>query len=166
MDTLYSLTDDLRQLIDLAPSIDPEDAQCFLDTLEGVLGARDDKLDGYAAVIDTLKSQVELLDHEEVRIANRKKAVENRIKLMKERMIQSMHATNQTKIQTELHTFSIQKNGGVAPLKISIDVKDIPKEYLKFKPEADNAKIREALEAGTKLDWAAIEERGEQLRIR
>ena len=35
MDTLYSLTDDLRQLIDLAPSIDPEDAQCFLDTLEG-----------------------------------------------------------------------------------------------------------------------------------
>ena len=54
----------------------------------------------------------------------------------------------------------------MAPLKISIDVKDIPKEYLRFKPEADNAKIREALEAGTKLDWAAIEERGEQLRIR
>ena len=104
MDTLYSLTDDLRQLIDLAPSIDPEDAQCFLDTLEGVLGARDDKLDGYAAVIDTLKSQVELLDHEEVRIANRKKAVENRIKLMKERMLESMQTTNQTKIQTDLHT--------------------------------------------------------------
>ena len=163
MDTLYSLTDDLRQLIDLAPSIDPEDAQCFLDTLEGVLGARDDKLDGYAAVIDTLKSQVELLDHEEVRIANRKKAVENRIKLMKERMLESMQTTNQTKIQTDLHTFAIQKNGGKAPLTITGTV---PDDFIKMEPKTDTEKIRTALENGETFDWANLEERGVHLAIR
>ena len=163
MDTLYSLTDDLRQLIDLAPSIDPEDAQCFLDTLEGVLGARDDKLDGYAAVIDTLKSQVELLDHEEVRIANRKHAVENRIKLMKQRMLESMQTTNQTKIQTDLHTFAIQKNGGKAPLTITGTV---PDDYIKMEPKTDTEKIRTALENGEQLDWAHLEERGVHLAIR
>lgn len=163
MDTLYSLTDDLRQLIDLAPSIDPEDAQCFLDTLEGVLGARDDKLDGYAAVIDTLKSQVELLDHEEVRIANRKKAVKNRIKLMKERMLESMQTTNQTKIQTDLHTFAIQKNGGKAPLIITGTV---PDDFIKMEPKTDTEKIRTALENGETFDWAHLEERGVHLAIR
>ena len=163
MDTLYSLTDDLRQLIDLAPSIDPEDAQCFLDTLEGVLGARDDKLDGYAAVIDTLKSQVELLDHEEVRIANRKHAVENRIKLMKQRMLESMQTTNQTKIQTDLHTFAIQKNGGKAPLTITGTV---PDDYIKMEPKTDTEKIRTALENGEQLDWAHLKERGVHLAIR
>ena len=163
MDTLYSLTDDLRQLIDLAPSIDPEDSQVFIDTLEGVIGARDDKLDGYAAVIDTLKNQVELLDHEEVRIANRKKAVENRIKMMKQRMLESMQATNQTKIQTDLHTFAIQKNGGKAPLTITGIV---PDAFLKMEPKTDTEKIREALEKGEQLDWAHLEERGVHLAIR
>ena len=163
MDTLYSLTDDLKRLLELAPSLDPEDAQAFEDTLTGILGARDDKLDGYAVVIRTMEAENELTDHEITRLQNRMKARANRINRMKERMMESMNATGQRKLETELHTIAIQKNGGVQPLTITGEV---PAEYIKQKPITDTDKIREALNRGTKLSFAHLEERGEHLVIK
>jgi hypothetical protein len=78
-----------------------------------------------------------------------------------------MRVTGKTKFKTELFSFNIAKNGGLAPLKIDIPIEEIPAEYFKERTEKDlNGKyIRECLDNGS-IDFAHYEERGESLRIK
>ena len=60
--TLYELTNDYMNLLELAE--DPDiDEQAFLDTLEGIDGALEDKAEGYAKVIRTLEGDAANLEH-------------------------------------------------------------------------------------------------------
>ena len=78
-----------------------------------------------------------------------------------------MEVTGKTKFQTALYSFSIAQNGGVQPVKVDADVKDIPQEYLiPQPPKPDTNAIRKALEEGEVLPFAHLEERGTSLRIR
>lgn len=74
-----------------------------------------------------------------------------------------MEATGNLKLQTEHFKISAVKNGGLQPMKITGDV---PEEYLEYKPQPDNKKIRDALNDGITLDFAHLEERGTHLNIR
>lgn len=77
-----------------------------------------------------------------------------------------MEAIGKTKFSTALYTFSIQKSGGLQPLKIDVDSKEIPEQYLiPQSPKLDTAAIREALKTQN-LYWAHLEERKQTLRIK
>ena len=61
--TLYNLTNDYMNLLELAE--DPDiDEQAFMDTLEGIEGALEDKAEGYAKVIRTLEGDAAACDAE------------------------------------------------------------------------------------------------------
>ena len=60
---------------------------------------------------------------------------------------------------------SIAKNGGKAPIIMTISEDDIPKEYQQCVYRADKEAIRNALENGTELEWAYLGERGEHIKI-
>ena len=78
-----------------------------------------------------------------------------------------MEITGKTKFSTTLYTFSIRKNGGLEPLKIDADIKDIPEQYLTPQPPTINiGAIRKALDEGAILHFAHIEERGTNLSIK
>lgn len=163
MESLYSLTNDFMALMEYADSTDPEDEQVFLDTLDSVISTIDLKMDDYAVVMDHMEERENLIDKEINRLSAMKKAIKDNRKRMTDRLLESMKATDRTKVTTDLHTFSVVKNGGKLPLVIDGNV---PDNYQKIIMEPDKDLIREALDSGEKLDFAHYEERGERLRIK
>lgn len=163
METLMNLTDDYQALMEYADSVDPDDEQVFLDTVEQLVAAIDFKADQYATVIDEIGGRIATVHKQIERLQKLEDALENNKKRMKEALITAMDKTGRTKIHTDLYTFSIQKNGGVLPLVIDGEV---PDSFKKVVLENDNKKIRDALNNGEVLPFAHLGERGRLLSIR
>ena len=171
MDTLMELTEDYQALMEYADSTDPDDQQCFLDTLEGLKGAINLKFDAYHAVMCQVDGQIDVLDREIKLLTARKKAlVENRKRMdgalieVIDRIGDTDKKTGKKYIQTDLHKYSIVNNGGVVPLVV--DEEQVPDAYKKVILETDNQKIRDALEKGEELTFAHLGERGRRLSIK
>lgn len=162
MSKLYELKENWKQVQEMLYE-EEIDEQCILDTLESIEGEIEDKADSYAMIIKEMLSDAEACKQEKIRLENRQKSFENRAKLLKDRLEEVMKETGKTKFKTQLFSFNIQKNGGLAPLWIIEDIKQIPEEYLRKEP--DNTKIRQLLST-QEVEWARLEERGESLRIR
>lgn len=165
MSRLYELKENWRQISDMLYE-EEIDEQCILDTLESIEGEIEDKADSYAIIIKELLADAEACKQEKIRLEERQKSFEAKAKLMKDKLEEVMKETGKTKFKTALFSFSIQKNGGLEPLKIDIKAEKVPFEYYKHtEKELDNTKIRQALVDG-KIDFAHLETRGESLRIR
>ena len=163
--TLYELTNDYMNLLELAE--DPDiDEQAFMDTLEGIDGALEDKAEGYAKVIRTLEGDAAACDAESKRLRNKKQTIENNIKRMKTALQYAMETTGKTKFKTALFSFGIQKN----PAAVVMDeayIENIPERFLiPQDPQIDKKAIKEALKAGEDLEGIAHLESTSSLRIR
>lgn len=163
MESLYHLTNEFLELMEYADSTDPEEEQIFLDTLDGLMGCIDKKVDSYVCVMDHMSAHKDLLNKEIDRLSGMVKALENNEKRMKVALQMAMTAMNKRKIETDYHKISIAKNGGKMPMVITGDV---PDNFMKVIYEPDKDKIRDALENGEALDFAYLEERGEHLIIK
>ncbi len=163
MSTLYEITGDYLRLLEMLEEEESIDPQAFKDTLEGIEGEFEIKADGYARVLKELVAEAGKYDAEIQRMTTRRDSLNNRNKMLKQHLYESMKATGKTKFKTDLFSFGIQKNGGLQPLEILPDV-EIPDKYLHKEP--DNTKIREALKNGAELPFAVLKERGEHLSIR
>ena len=162
MSTLYELTAQMQQLLEMAE--DPDiDEQVLADTMEGIEGEFEDKADGYAKVLAQLGAQQMALDHEIERLSARMKTIERNIKVMKDGLQQSMMVTGKTKFKTSLFSFAIAKN----PASLVIDDEDaVPEAYkVPQPPKIDKKKIKEDLKAGAQLDWCHLTQT-ESLRIK
>ena len=163
MSTLYEITGDYLRLLEMLEEEENIDPQAFKDTLEGIEGEFEIKADGYARVLKELNAEADKYNAEIQHMAARRDSINNRGKMLKQHLYDSMKATGKLKFKTDLFSFGIQKNGGVQPMEILPDV-TIPDEYCRKEP--DNAKIREALKNGAELPFAVLKERGEHLSIR
>lgn len=162
--TLYELTGQYAQLLDMAESGDI-DEQAFQDTLEAMdfTSQIEEKAEGYAKIITMLQGDVNRCKEEEKRIAENRKAIENKIQQMKHRLQEAMEYTGQTQIKTPLFSLSVQNN----PLSVFIpDESAVPESYLVPQPaKVDKKKILNDMKAGAVFDWASITQ-GRSLRIR
>ena len=166
MSALYELTDELLELQSMLEDPDA-DEQVIKDTLEGVNGEYEIKLENYCKVIKNLDGDITAIDAEIERLSKMKKTRKNNIDRLKQYMFDSMKATGNNKIKGNLFTIAIQKNGGKIPVVMDTsDTAVIPDELVRIKEEPDLDKIREALESGVKLEFAHLGERGESLRIK
>ena len=163
MSTLYELTGQYLELLEMLEEDDGTEEQVIRDTLEGIDGELEIKADNYAKIIRELSEEAKKFEAEKKRLEARQTTLENRVKLLKENLFFAMKETGKTKFKTDLFYFGIQKNGGSQPIEIIPDV-PIPAEYCRMEP--NNTKIRKALEAGEDLPFALLLERGEHLRIR
>lgn len=163
MSTLYEITGDYLRLLEMLEEEENIDPQAFADTLEGIEGEFEIKADGYARVLKELAAEAVKYDAEIQRMTARRDSLNNRSKMLKQHLYDSMKATGKLKFKTDLFSFGIQKNGGLQPMEIVPDV-NIPDEYLHKEP--DNTKIREALKNGAELPFAVLKERGDHLSIR
>ena len=163
MSTLYEITGEYCALLDYADSTDSEDEQVFLDTLESITGELEIKADNYAAVITEINATIDKFNAEIKRLTAKKEAMENNVKRMKTALLESMQQMGIPEIQGQHFKLKIQNNGGLKPLKITGDV---PNNYKRIVYEDDKEKIRKDLEAGKKLEFAHLEERGQHLRIK
>ena len=163
--TLYELSNDYMTLLEMAE--DPDvDEQAFMDTLEGIEGALEDKADGYAKVIRNLEADAAACDAESKRLRNKKQTIENNIKRMKSALQFAMRMTGKTKFKTALFTFGIRKN----PASVVIDaanVRDFPEQYIiESEPILDKWALKDALKAGEDLTGLCHLEQSESLSIR
>lgn len=163
MSTLYELSGEFQQLLEMLQDCDELEEQVLKDTLEGIDGELEIKAEGYAKIIKELSADASKFEEEEKRLERRRKTLENRVGMLKNALFLTMKATGKTKFKTGLFSFGIQKNGGKKPLEIKAGAV-IPDEYTR--KETDAEKIREALEKGVVLPFAELKERGEHLRIR
>ena len=165
MSTLYELTADYLELLEMAEDPDIEE-DVLRDTMDGIGGALEDKAEGYAKIIRMLEGDAAACDAESKRLRNKKQTIENNIKRMKAALQYSMQATGKTKFKTALFSFGIQKN----PASVVMDeqyIENVPERFLIRKdPEINRAAIKSAIKAGEDLTGLAHLEQTESLRIR
>ncbi len=162
---LYELTRDFLKVKEMM-----FDEDVNIETIENTLDCIDclieEKADNYAKIIQDINDTTVSIENEIARLKQRKEMLQKRSDKLKENLKNSMEATGKTKFSTTLYSFSIRKNGGLQPLKIDADVKDIPEQYLIPQPPKPNMDaIRKALKEDT-LPFAHLEERGTSLSIR
>ena len=162
MSTLYQLTAEYQALLDFGSSLDPEDQQAFLDTLEGLSGEVAQKVDAYAAVRTTLKGRRDTVKKEIDRLTAMLKAIDGNIDRMDDAVQNAMNVMGVTELKSDLHKYKICKNGGKSSVVIDGDV---PDSFTKVTIQPDTERIRAALEAGEQLSFAHLGERGTHLRI-
>lgn len=81
--TLYSLNVQMQTILEMAED-DELDPQLIADTLEGLEGEVEDKLDSYGIVMNELLMDVEKIDVELKRLTDTKKRINRNIDRMKE----------------------------------------------------------------------------------
>jgi hypothetical protein len=160
---LYELTADLLTLQEMLE--DTVDDQCLLDTLEGVQGEYEIKLESYCKVIKNIEADMEALKAEAKRLTDRRKVLEGNVERLKKAMYDSMKATGTDKIKGQIFTVAIQRNGGKLPVIVDVPTEDLPDELVKVVESPDLEAIGKLLEAG-ESKYAHFGERGESLRIK
>ena len=165
--TLYELNVQMQEILDMAESGE-FDEELISNTLEGVEGEIEIKLDSYGVIIIELQADIEKIDQEIKRLTSKKKTIANSINYLKNMVMQTMGTLNTRKVKGDKFTWTIAKNGGKAPLIIdeSMPAICLPEEYQIWDVKPNKEVIRQDLEAGKELPYARLGERGESLRLR
>lgn len=164
MSRLYEITGEILALQEMLEN-ELDDTTLLTDTLEGVQGEYEFKLESYCKVIKNLEADADALKNEAKRLTDRRKVLENNIDRLKKAMFDSMKATNTDKVKGQLFTVAIQKNGGKLPIIVDVDVSKLPDELVKITESPDLEAIGKLLEQG-ESPLAHYGERGESLRIK
>lgn len=171
--TLYEIGSEFIELENLLEEIggDVSDAEIekqIDDFLADLTMQRDKKLDGYASLIVELQSRGEARAAEARRLIDLANDDMEKGRKLQERLKAFFERTNVSKVETFRFKLSVVKNGGKTPvaLNAALNFAELPEEYRKVRFDPDKDAIREALEAGEKLDFARLEQRGTHLRIK
>lgn len=167
-DTLFSMTEAMKDLVAMSDSLDPEDEQLFLDTLEAVKGEIGLKIDSYKYVMDQIKAKADMIKSIKEEADQKIKACNNALDRMKSAVFDAVDATppdekGKKHIDGKVYKASIVKNGGNLPLVIDGEV---PENYQKIIYETDRVKIYNDLKNGKELPFAHLGERGVHLVVR
>ena len=160
--TLYELTEEFRQLLDMAEEGELEE-QALKDTLEAVGAEIEDKADGYARVIKQLEAEAAGFKTEIDSHTSRKRTAEENDKKKKKTLEEAMKATGKTKFKTKFFSFGIQKN---RPSAVIVDEQSVPEKFRIQQPDKiDKKGIEEYLKNAGDQCWAFMQQT-ESLRIR
>lgn len=162
MAKLYEIVADLQEFIEMNEGL--EDEQAYQDTLEGLQGELDDKVEQWCHAIKNQEGERDAIKAEADRLKAKAASLDKQIERMKRTLQMYMVAANRKKAGNTIKA-SIVKNGGKAPLEIDIKPEELPEIFRKVTIDADKEAIRMALEDGKTYSWARIGERGEHLNI-
>lgn len=139
MRTLYDITDEYKELLDLLQTTDADD-EVIQTTIEST-GLKDDfrnKVDSYLYVIDELEAISERIREEEKRLAERRRMQERNARKMKETLTDTMELLEIQKEKTDRYTLWVQNN----PQRLVVeDEKEIPEAYWEKQPPKLNRKL-------------------------
>lgn len=173
MSTLFEIRDDLNALAavlaECGGDVSEADAEAAIDAwLLETEGAMKDKLDGYGALIREVDARSAARKAEAQRLAALAGSDAATVERLKARLLWFLTDQGLEKVETARFRFSVVNNGGKVPLRLLVPPENLPGEYQieKVSVTADNEAIREALEAGTVLEFAQLGERGKGLRIK
>lgn len=164
--TIYEIADSFKDFLDALEDMEM-DEDAIRDTLESLEGAFEYKADNYAKVISALTDNVDAIDKEMKRLQSHKTTLLNNIRRMKDVLMMVMKELGKTKFKTDLYSFNIARNGGIPPVNLLVDPKDLPEEFQIVDIRADKKKLAEYLNSNQQgCNFAELGDRGESLRIR
>jgi len=161
---LYQLTENYQNLWDLVEdeTIDLSIVETALKTVEGAI---QEKAQNLAVFIKSLGADIEVIKAEEKRLADRRKALENRQAGIKNYLQSQLEMAKLGKIKTAVITVSIQNN---PPAVQIIDEAIIPAQYKTIVPQTftiDKKSIADDIKKGISVPGAESTQ-GRSLRIR
>lgn len=148
---LFQMTQEAKKIYDYLTELDI-DEQAVYDTIDGETGINE-KLINYGHVIRAINADVESIKQEQDRLAKRKRAFENHISSMKERMLEAMNAIDMKKVTDPLFTISVRNNAESVEV---LDESKLSDDYFKIKKEVSKTAIKEALQSGKTVDGARL----------
>lgn len=154
---LYELTNIYNSLLDM--DLEGDELKAHLTNIEDAI---EEKADGIAKVLKTMDAEAVALKDEETRLAEKRKALENRSKNLKAYLQEQMLLVDKKKIKTTLFSFNIQKN---APSLKIIDESKVPEEFFIIERKLNKTELKNAVKDGLYADAATLES-SESLRIR
>lgn len=165
--TLYHLNMQMLEILDMAETGE-FDEDLIKDTLEGLEGEIEKKLDDYGVVVNELSADVAKIDQELQRLTAQKKTLINSIEYLKRTVKETLIRLDKRKVSGDRFTWTIAKNGGKVPVVYddSFDVMALPPELQIWEVKPDKEAIRKELDAGNEVPGAHFGERGEGLRLR
>lgn len=115
------------------------------------------KIENIALYIKNLNAEAEAIKQEEKKLADRRKAKENKATRLEEYLASSLIGNNETKFESSRCSLSFRKSVKV----IVTDEKSLPDDYVKQKIEytADKTKIKKDLQSGIEIMGARLEEK-------
>jgi hypothetical protein len=168
MSTLYELKEEFKMLLDMMED-DSIDEEMIQNSLEGIECEIEIKAEGYAKILKELEGQAEAVRKEISRLDDKYGKIVANMDRLKTNLKIAMNETGKKKIQTDLFTISVCKNGGKIPLIIDgVDINEVPEKYKEMQKieKLNTDAIREDLEKGIDVGFARFGERRESLRIK
>ena len=175
MPNIFDLDNEINQVAEAFDRMEEAgEAVDLLGTIEAYFGElmdqRDAKLDNYARWMDQETAIADARQIEADRLKDLATAGFNRVKRAKETLLRWMDSRGMTKVETPLHKFGIQANGGFAPVDLAPEYRacpdQLPEEFRVVRYDPNTVAIRTALEEGRELPFARLGDRGRHLRIR
>ena len=157
--TLYEINAQIKELIEQGFTVDEETGEILSDlsALEDLEAAREEKIENILLYYKNLTADAKAIREEEKRLAERRKALENKAARLKE---YADFTLSGEKFSTPRVSVSYRKVKNVVINEEFFEwaAKDRP-ELLRWKaPEADKTAIAKLLKAGRELPGASIEE--------
>ena len=162
---IYQSTGDLITLQDMLESGEYTEEE-LAELVDTIGGEYTDKMEAYCRVVRNLEAKKTAHKNEATYHSDKAKTIDGSITRLKDAMFNSMKASGVNKVEGELFTVAIQKNGGKAPIVLDVEVEELPDELVKVKESADLEAIRQYIEETGDITYAHIGERGESLRIK
>ncbi|MFC8563093.1 siphovirus Gp157 family protein [Peribacillus frigoritolerans] len=150
---LYELSQQYSQLMELVEELD---AITFRDTLESIQEEIDDKVENTVKLMRSFQGDVEAIKSEEKRLAERRKAIENRIESIKDYLRNEMEIAGIDKVKRPTLTVSIANN----PPSVEIsDESLIPTDFMVPQPDRiDKKALLVALKEGEAIEGCSIKQ--------
>lgn len=129
---LYEITGRLAYLREMIESeaISEEDAA---DTMEAILQEQEDGYENAVKWIRDLEAGIEAVKAEAEKLAEKRKALENRKERVKQAIMRSMQASGQTKVKAGI--FSISWKNPVVKYVPNVPLECIPEDFKRVKEE-------------------------------
>ena len=156
---LYEITNTYQQFLDaLEEGEIPQ--ECISDTLEGLDGVFEEKIDNIACMIKSLEADAEKFKAEISALNSRKKTAESSAEWLRQYVSSSLQAVGKTKMETARNKLSFRKS---VKLHLEDNFTNLlsrtqQERFLRYKePELDKKAITDALKQGEEIAGAKLE---------
>ncbi len=156
MSRLYELTGQFKELAALADGADEDLAVAVRDTMQAIEGEFQEKGKAIAMIALNIDGDLEAIQKQIDRLAERKRIINNRKESLKEYLRENMDASGITKITHPLFTITCGKG---KPSVVIDDQNAIPDEYMRVTTSMapDKAAIAKAIKEGKTVEGAHSE---------
>ncbi|MEG3840084.1 siphovirus Gp157 family protein [Microcoleus sp. herbarium14] len=154
--SLHQLTAELEDFDELIDSIEVEEITPELEAaVQQLLEQRDNtyeqwlvKVDNYCAAITNRHALSKQRSSEAERLSKLAVTDSKRVDWMKAQLKSCLESQGVKNLSLHRFHLTINKNGGVLPLKLACEVAKLPPQFQRIEVSADNSAIRKALESG------------------